>query len=171
MGLAEGGPFAGLRFAILTCSTSRSPEEDGSGAALVAAVQAAGGEVVHRALEPDDRGRIAARLRAWADAGGCDVVLTTGGTGLGPQDVTPEATADVATRGAPGLAEWIRLRGLEQTPLAALSRGVAAIRGQTLLVNLAGSPRAARHGVESLRPLLAHAVAVLRGGGHNAPPD
>ncbi len=170
MGVGGGGSLAGLRFAILTCSTSRSPAEDESGAALAADVQAAGGQVVARALEPDDRVRIARRLRTWADAGDCDVVLTTGGTGLGPLDLTPEATADVATRTVPGLAELIRLRGLQQTPFAALSRGGAAIRGRTLIVNLAGSPRAARHGLESIRPLLAHAVATINGGGHGLPP-
>lgn len=161
-----GGTLKGLRFGVLTCSTTRTPADDASGDALASGIVAAEGAVVRRALTPDDRARIAALLREWADCGDVDVILTTGGTGLGPYDLTPEATRDVGERDVPGLAELLRLRGLERTPAAALSRGVAALRGRTLIVNLPGSPRGARDGLEILQPLLGHAVAVMGGAGH-----
>ena len=164
--MGDGGALSGLRFGILTCSTSRTPADDGSGDALAEGVQAQGGVVAQRALLPDDREAIAALLRTWADGGRLDVILTTGGTGLGPHDVTPEATAAVAERDVPGLAELLRADGRQATPYAVLSRGRAALRGPTLIVNLPGSPAGARSGLLVLQPILGHAVAIARGGGH-----
>lgn len=165
--MGSGEPaLRGLRFGVLTCSTTRVPANDTAGDALVAGIVAAGGAVGARALVPDDRAAISACLRGWAAGGACDVILTTGGTGLGPLDVTPEATADVLTRDVPGLAELLRLRGLAETPFAALSRGRAGLCGTVLIVNLPGSVSGARSGLEALLPLLPHAAAVLGGAGH-----
>lgn len=133
--------------------------EDVSGQVLEEALRAAGYEVVRRAVVPDERALIAEWLREACDV--CDLVLTTGGTGFAPRDVTPEATLDVLERQAPGIAELLRLEGLKRTPFAALSRGVAGIRGRTLIINLPGSPRAVREGLEVLLPLLPHAIALF----------
>lgn len=133
--------------------------EDVSGQVLEEALRAAGYEVVRRAVVPDERALIAEWLREACDV--CDLVLTTGGTGFAPRDVTPEATLDVLERQAPGIAELLRLEGLKRTPFAALSRGVAGIRGRTLIINLPGSPRAVREGLEVLLPLLPHAIALI----------
>lgn len=164
-----GDTLKGLRFGVLTCSTTRTPADDASGDALASGIAAAGGTVARRALLADDRGSIGALLKDWADSDAVDVILTTGGTGLGPYDLTPEATRDAGERDVPGLAELLRLRGLERTPMAALSRGVAALRGRVLMINLPGSPRGARDGLEILQPLLGHAVAVMSGAGHSTP--
>ncbi len=158
--------LTGLRFGVLTCSSTRTPADDLSGDALEAGVRAAAGQVVVRSLVGDDRRRIADLLQSWVASGSVDVILTTGGTGLGPDDVTPEATLDVGERDVPGVAELLRLRGLEKTAFAALSRGRAAIRGTTLIVNLPGSPAGARDGLSALLPVLPHAIAMLCGAGH-----
>jgi len=166
--MAGGGDaLKGLRFGVLTASTTRTRAEDVSGDALEQGVASVGGVVVARSLVADDRGRIADVLRSWADAGTMDAILTTGGTGLGPRDVTPEATRDVAERDVPGVAEFLRLRGSDRTPFAALSRGVAVTRGRTLIVNLPGSPSGARDGLAALLPVLAHAAAMMGGAGHH----
>lgn len=175
MGARGGGPLGGdgalkgIRFGVLTCSSTRRPETDHAGDVLAAGIVAAAGTVASRALVPDDRLAISAHLRQWARERACDVILTTGGTGLGPLDVTPEATLDVLTREVPGLAEYLRARGLEETPFAALARGRAGLIDRVLVVNLPGSVAAVRSGLHLLAPLLPHALAVMGGAGHPQP--
>lgn len=155
----------GIRFAVLTISdrSSRGERADASGPLLEAIVRQSGGEVVRSAVLPDDRPAIRAELEAVADSGAADVVLTTGGTGFAPRDVTPEATRDVLDKEAPGLAEAMRAESLKKTGTAMLSRAVAGIRKATLIVNLPGSPKAARENFEVVLPALAHAVELMKG--------
>jgi len=152
-----------MRAAVLTVSdrSARGEREDASGPALVAVLEAHGWSVIQTAIVPDEPGLIRARLREWADSGEIDLILTTGGTGLSPRDRTPEATLEVLERQAPGLAEAIRAVSLRQTPHAMLSRGVAGTRRAALIVNLAGSPKAAKEGLEVILPALPHAIALL----------
>jgi molybdenum cofactor synthesis domain-containing protein len=151
------------RLAILTCSDKGSAGEraDASGDLAEARCRAAGHQVVARALLPDDRTAIAARLREWCDAGSVDIVVTTGGTGLSPRDITPEATRDVAERDVPGLPIALAIEGLKKTPYSVLSRGVAVTRGRTLIVNLPGNPKAVAEGLDVLLPLFPHIADVL----------
>ncbi len=158
-----------LRVAVVTVSdrSARGDRPDASGPALAEAVEASGAEVVRRELVPDDPGALAALLAAICDdAGAPGLILTTGGTGLGPRDRTPEATTEVCERLVPGIAETLRARSLAVTPHAMLSRGVAGVRGRTLIVNLPGSPGGARDGWVVVEPIAAHAVAQLGGGDH-----
>ena len=138
---------------------------DASGDKLAELLGAADYQVVERHLLPDDRGGIAALLARLADGGGVDLILTTGGTGLSPRDVTPEATLAVAERLVPGLAEAMRAASLAKTPMAMLSRAVAAVRGRTLIVNLPGSPKAVAECWEVIAPVLPHGLALLTDGG------
>lgn len=154
-----------IRVAILTVSdgVTTGHREDRSGAALATWATARGHEIAHREVVPDEVDRIAPLLSAWCDGTGVDVILTTGGTGFTDRDVTPEATRPLIERDAPGLAEAIRRRGTEQTPYAILSRGLAGIRGRTLVVNLPGGTGGVRDGIAVLDEVLGHAVELLRG--------
>lgn len=154
-----------IRFGILTLSdrSARGERVDASGPALANLIQAESWSVVKQSLLPDEESAIAATLIAWADSGEVDVILTTGGTGFSPRDVTPEATRAVIDREAPGLAEAMRAASLKITPHAMLSRIVAGIRKQTLIINLPGSPRGAVENLQVVLPVLVHAVQLLRG--------
>jgi molybdenum cofactor synthesis domain-containing protein len=142
---------------------ARGEREDLSAAAIGELVATIGAEVVAYDVVPDEREILSAKLIAYADVLQADLVLTTGGTGLGPRDVTPEATLAVIDRVIPGIAEAMRAAGLQQTPHSMLSRAVAGSRGRTLIVNLPGSPRAVRENLAVILPALPHALGILQG--------
>lgn len=155
-----------LRFGVLTCSDTRTEENDTSGAALRQLCSGRGWEQGAYAIVADDAGSISAALTRMADEARCDVVLTTGGTGLSLRDQCPEATLAVADREVPGIAEAIRAESMAITKRAMLSRAVAAQRGRTLIVNLPGSEKGAREGFAIIADQLEHAVEMMAGGGH-----
>ncbi len=153
-----------IRIGILTISdrSSSGQRPDESGPALVLAVTQHGWQVIRTGILPDELDAIKKSLIEWADSGKMDVILTTGGTGFSPQDITPEATQAVIQRPAPGLAEAMRSASLLITPHAMLSRATAGIRSRALIVNLPGSPRGAVENLAVLVPILPHAVELLR---------
>lgn len=153
-----------IRFGILTLSdrSSRGERTDSSGPALARLILAENWSVTYQHLLPDDETAIRDLLTQWADSGDVDVILTTGGTGFAPRDVTPEATRAVIEREAPGLAEAMRAASLKITPHAMLSRIVAGVRKRTLIVNLPGSPKGAVENLQVILPVIPHAVQLLR---------
>ena len=168
----EGGIRMGrlTTVGVLTASDrcSKGIAEDLSGPALRELVEARGWSVAAAAVLPDDAGGIAATLLDWCDNKNISLVLTTGGTGIGPRDVTPEATRRVLEKELPGVTEVMRREGVKRTSLAALSRALAGTRGNSLILNLPGSPEGARRSLEAVIDLVDHALAMLRGEGHES---
>ena len=154
-----------IQAAVITMSDKgyAGERQDTSGPLLAQLLRKMGAVIVSQIIVPDERVEIERALVELADEARVDLVVTTGGTGPAPRDVTPEATGAVIEREMPGLAEVLRFEGYRKTPLAVLSRGVAGIRGGTLIVNLPGSPKAVREGMETLTPVLPHAIKMLRG--------
>jgi molybdopterin adenylyltransferase len=152
-----------MRFGILTISdrSSRGERPDASGPALLEAIVAQGWQVLRMHIVPDNSSDIRQVLLDWSESGDLDVILTTGGTGFSPRDLTPEATQAVIERPTPGIAEAMRAASLQVTPHAMLSRAMAGIRRRTLIVNLPGSPKGALENLQVILPVLLHAVALL----------
>ncbi len=157
-----------IRAAILTISDTcaEGKREDLSGRVIRDMLTERGYQVCEYEVVPDSHEKIAGELKRFCDESGAELVLTTGGTGLGPRDVTPEATAEVCERMVPGLCELMRAESLRKTPNAALSRAAAGIRKSTLIINLPGSPKAVRQCLDMILDILPHAVEMMHGGGH-----
>jgi molybdopterin adenylyltransferase len=153
-----------LRVAVLTVSdrSSEGIRPDAAGPALAEKVRRLSWLVVETAVCPDEEARIRERLIQWADGDAVDLILTTGGTGLAPRDVTPEATQAVVTRLVPGIPEAMRAHSLKKTPHAVISRGIAGVRGRALIINLPGSPKAAVENLEAVASALEHAVSKIQ---------
>jgi molybdopterin adenylyltransferase len=151
--------------AILTVSdgVSAGVREDLSKTAIEESIKEMECEVLYRAIVPDEKDKIAAKLKEWSDVNRVDLVLTTGGTGFAPRDVTPEATRSVIDREAPGLGEAMRAATLAVVPASMLSRSIAGMRNRTLIVNLPGSPKACRECLDVIMPVLPHGISLLKG--------
>ena len=158
-----------INAAILTISDSCSQgtRQDQSGPAIKEMLISANIDAGEILILPDDQDQIAAKLKSLCDAGDTDIIITTGGTGLGPRDVTPEATLSICDRIVPGLMEASRAEGYKKTPNAILSRGCAGIRNATLIVNLPGSVKAVTECMQIIAPILPHAVKMMQGAGHD----
>lgn len=153
--------------AILTASDkgAAGQREDTSGAAIREMLATIAIDVTRYEVIPDQRDVVAARLREWADSGEVQLIVTTGGTGLGPRDVTPDATKTVLDYEVPGIAEAMRAEGLRHTPMSMISRAVAGVRNSTLIINLPGSPKGVRENLGVVLPVIQHALDLLAGGG------
>ncbi len=162
-----------MKAAILTLSDkgSRGERADASGPALEKWLAERDVETTRTAVIPDEADQISATLREWADGGTFDLILTTGGTGVSPRDVTPEATMRILDRVIPGFGEVMRLKSLEKTPHAMISRAVAGIRGNTLIINLPGSPKGAIENLEAVWPAVPHAVEKIQGDTRDCAPS
>lgn len=154
-----------IRAVVITVSDacSRGEREDTSGAALIQLLTDLGAEIVERKILSDDLEPLAQTLRELAQRDDVNLIITTGGTGLGPRDNTPEATKQVIEREAPGIAEAIRAESLRVTPMAMISRGVCGVRSGTLIINLPGSPKAVKESFAVIAPVLSHALDLLAG--------
>ena len=154
-----------LRAKILVLSdlAAKGEREDRSGPAIREILESHDWQVTSLEVLPDDLDQICGRLIAWTDSEDCDAIFTSGGTGIGPRDVTPEATRSVIETEVPGLAELMRSEGTKSTPMAALSRAIAGVRKRKLIVNLPGSPRGARESLESIIEVLPHAIDQIQG--------
>lgn len=155
-----------FKAAVLTVSdrSSQGLRPDEAGPLVARLLEEAGYQVAQTLIVPDEGPRIEAILRQWSDQGEADLIVTTGGTGLSPRDVTPEATIAVCQRLTPGIPEAMRYASMAVTPRAMLSRAAAGIRNRTLIVNLPGSPKAAKENLEAVLPALAHGLEMLTGG-------
>ncbi len=159
-----------MRVSVLTISDSvaASTTEDRSGPSVIERCRELGWRIVSSAVRADDRAAIELFLKEAADSNDADLILTTGGTGLGPRDVTPEATAAVIERMIPGFSEHMRAVGAQKVPRAVLSRGAAGIRGKAIIVNLPGSPKGAVESLDAIADLLPHAVSIIHGARHDS---
>ena len=152
-----------MKAAVVTISDTRDQDDDPSGDLLVGLLSESGADVISRSILTDDQSGIEETLRELCDGRGLHLIVTTGGTGLGPRDNTPEATRAVIEREAEGISEAMRVQTAAKTPMAMLSRGLCGVRGRTLIINFPGSPKAVAECFEVVRPVLEHAVKLVRG--------
>ncbi|MBU4305716.1 MAG: MogA/MoaB family molybdenum cofactor biosynthesis protein [Candidatus Omnitrophica bacterium] len=157
-----------FKFAVLTVSDrcSKGEYEDKSGPAIMGIIKNINGEILRYDIVADAKELIKEKLVEYCDKLQADLVFTTGGTGLGPRDVTPDATVEVAQKTIPGISELIRSEGLKKTKNSALSRGISAIRGNTIIINLPGSPKAVKESLIAILDIIPHALDMLKGMGH-----
>ena len=155
-----------IKVAILTISSTRSKKEDKSGKVLEEICKDFGFKMLKKEIVSDDKNLIQNKLKSYCDKLKADVVFTTGGTGLGPFDITPEATLEFVEKVVPGISELMRTEGIKKTKRAALSRGISGIRGKTLIINLPGSPKAVKESLQAILEIIPHSIQMLNGEGH-----